>query len=239
MKKKIASLLLVSAFTLPTSAFALTSFSAILNPLNNSGVHGIANLTLDGTILTVNMLATGLEPDEMHMAHIHGLLDSNNMPLASTVPTIAQDTDKDGYIELAEGLKTYGPILLQLTNPPGNTASGFSTAPYGQINYSETFDLSKQSDFGSTFTTAQLLPLSLREIVIHGMTVGNAGAGTPGEVNGIAGYKDALPVAAGSIYQVSPVPEPETYAMLLAGLSLLSFVARRTRKAGKADGSIV
>ena len=56
-------------------------------------------------------------------------------------------------------------------------------------------------------------------------------AGTLGEVNGIAGFKDALPVAAGSIFQVSPVPEPETYALMLAGLSLLGFVARR-RKAG-------
>ena len=47
MKHKIFSLLLVSAFALPNPAFALTSFSAILDPLNNSGVHGIANLTLD------------------------------------------------------------------------------------------------------------------------------------------------------------------------------------------------
>lgn len=48
MKYKVASLLLVSACVLPTSAFAVTSYSAILDPLNNSGVHGIANLTLDG-----------------------------------------------------------------------------------------------------------------------------------------------------------------------------------------------
>ncbi len=231
MKLKIASLLLVSACVLPTSAFAVTSYSAILDPLNNSGVHGIANLTLDGSILTVNMLATGLEPNQIHVAHIHGRLDSNNMPIDSTIPTIAQDTDKDGFIELVEGQATYGPILLQLTNPPGNIPDGFSTAPYGQINYTETFDLSKQSDFGTTFTAGQLLPLDLREIVIHGLTVGNIGAGTPGEINGMAGYKGVLPISAGSIYQVSPVPEPEAYAMLLAGLGLVGFIARRRKSA--------
>lgn len=61
------------------------------------------------------------------------------------------------------------------------------------------------------------------------MTVGNVGAGTPGEVKGIAGYKDALPVAAGSIFQVSPIPEPETYAMFLAGLGLFGWRLRCSR----------
>lgn len=231
MKDKIISVLLVSAFTLPSAAaLASTSYSAILDPLNNSGVHGIVNMTLDGNMLKVNLLATGLEPDQLHVAHIHGRLDENNMPVDSTVPTLAQDTDGDGFIELVEGLTTYGPVLLQLTNPPGNITSGFSTAPDGQINYFETFDLSQQSDFGTSFSKDQLLPLDLREIVIHGMTVGNIGAGTAGEVDGIAGFKPVLPVASGSIFMVpSPIPEPETYAMFLAGLGLVGFMVRRRK----------
>ncbi len=48
----------------------------------------------------------------------------------------------------------------------------------------------------------------------------------------MTGFKTVLPVSAGSIFQVSPVPEPETYALMLTGLSLLGFVARR-RKANK------
>jgi hypothetical protein len=36
--------------------------------------------------------------------------------------------------------------------------------------------------------------------------------------------------ADGSIPVAAPIPEPETYAMLLAGLGLLSLVARRRRK---------
>jgi len=36
------------------------------------------------------------------------------------------------------------------------------------------------------------------------------------------------------LYLISPVPEPETYAMLLAGLGLMGFVARRRRSANRA-----
>ncbi len=40
------------------------------------------------------------------------------------------------------------------------------------------------------------MPFELREYVIHGLTVdGSKGAGTPGEVDGTAGYKLVLPVA--------------------------------------------
>lgn len=229
MKKSLLGATFVLAAALPLPTIAATAYSAVLNPLNNSGVSGTANLFLDGDMLTVNLTAFGLEPDQLHVQHIHGLLDSNNMPLDSTSPTIAQDADGDGFVELAEGLTTYGPILLQLTAPPGDTTSGFPTAPNGQINYSQTFDLSLQSQFGTAFSKEQLVPLFLREIVIHGMTVGAVGAGTPGEINGIAEYKPTLPVASGEIFElnVAPVPEPETYALMLAGLALLGGVARR------------
>jgi hypothetical protein len=232
MKKILLCTALVVIGALPLSAIAATSYSAVLNPLNNSGVSGTANLFLDGDLLTVNLTAFGLEPNQVHVQHIHGRLDSNNMPLDSTSPTLAQDDDGDGFVELAEGLDTYGPIILQLTSPPGDTMSGFPTAPDGQINYSQTFDLSVQSQFGTSFTSEQLLPLFLREIVVHGMTVGEVGEGTPGEVNGIAEYKPTLPVASGEIFEraVTPVPEPETYAMLLAGLGLLGAVTRRRLK---------
>jgi len=39
-------------------------------------------------------------------------------------------------------------------------------------------------------------------------------------------------VAAATVTNVSPVPEPESYAMMLAGLGLFGFVARRKNKSG-------
>lgn len=38
-----------------------------------------------------------------------------------------------------------------------------------------------------------------------------------------------------TIVQLAPVPEPETYAMLLAGLGVMGFVARRRKNTPKAD----
>lgn len=231
MKLKLSCLALITATAFPLAAAAQT-YSAFLSPLNNSNVSGTAILTLNGNFLTVMLNAIGLEPNQLHIQHIHGLLN-NGVPVNSTIPTLAQDTDRDGFVELAEGLPTYGPVLLQLTAPPGDTVNGFPTAPNGQINYLQTFDLSQQSQFGTTFNRNQLLPLELREIVIHGLTVGAVGAGTPGEVNGIAGYKVALPVSAGEIFQnvaVSPIPEPETYALMLAGLGLMGFVGKYRKK---------
>jgi hypothetical protein len=42
----------------------------------------------------------------------------------------------------------------------------------------------------------------MRHIVIHGRSVGAVGAGTPGEVDGTAGYKTVLPVLCGEITPV-------------------------------------
>ncbi|OBX18038.1 hypothetical protein A9995_13960 [Erythrobacter sp. QSSC1-22B] len=128
---------------------------------------------------------------EPHVAHID-YLESNE---ESMCPTMAQDDDGDGFIELAEGLPTYGPIVVPLGDiDPHND---------GVVNYSQTFNLQKSSTFDEDSNLSELLPLELREIVIHGMTVGAIGTGTPGEVDGTAGYKVVLPVACGGIDKTS------------------------------------
>ena len=52
--------------------------------------------------------------------------------------------------------------------------------------------------------------------------------GTP---EGVNGYNDLSFSFTNT--QINPVPEPETYAMMLAGLGLLGFAARRKAKAAK------
>ena len=57
----------------------------------------------------------------------------------------------------------------------------------------------------------------------HGAIVGTA-------VNNLLGITD------GHAFLLSPVPEPETYAMLLAGLSLMGAMVRRRKMAGERHG---
>jgi PEP-CTERM motif len=212
-----------------TSADAAQIYDVDFTALNGSGVTGSATLTLsdDASSLNVLISAIGLEPGGAHVSHIHGLFTPSGMPTNSSVPTPAQDADGDGFIELAEGQTTYGPIIVDF----GNVDPDMD----GTVNFSQTFNLLDPSIYGGGFDINDLLgpglnSLQLREIVLHGMTVApGIGAGTPGEVNGTGGYLTVLPVAAGEITRngAGAVPEPGTWAMMLIGFGAVGFSMRR------------
>jgi hypothetical protein len=206
----------------------LSRFAANITQLNNSGASGLAMLTVDSTAmtLTVQVDAVGLEPDVDHLMHIHGLLggdgSSGNPALDSQTPTLADDADGDGFIEVLEGLPRYGDIILTL---------GTMNTPTGSFSYNEVFDLTDDSLFGSPvsgadYVAADLMPLDFREIVIHGLSVdGTAGAGTMGEVDGTPGFKLVLPAAAGELVAV-----PEPTSLTLLGLAIAGLAAARYRR---------
>ncbi|MBI1393332.1 MAG: hypothetical protein GC152_11385 [Alphaproteobacteria bacterium] len=211
----------------------VTNYRADLQDINNLGASGVATLAFDDVSnqLQVNIAASGLDADQVHVAHIHGRSDSAGNPIDSVTPDISVDEDGDGFIELAEAAPSYGPILLGLSMPAGldplGSEGGFSTAPGGAINFSFLYDLNADIFFGGA-DVSDLTPLFLREIVIHGAFVGAAGDGTGGEVNGVAGYKPTLPALVG---EISEVPLPAASALFLAGLAGLPlFRKSRSRK---------
>lgn len=163
-------------------------YRADFTALNYSNAAGYATVMFAGDrrSITVHIVARGLERGGPHLSHIHGASTVNGRPTNSRCPSFAQDSDHDRFVELAEGQVTYGPILVDFMNIDPNED--------GQVDFVKTIQLTGSEN---------ITPLTLREIVIHGRSVGAVGAGTPGEVDGTAGFKAVLPVLCGDLRQVS------------------------------------
>ena len=174
-------------------------FFADLKELNNSDAEGGALLFQNGERLTVITAASGVEAGQIHAQHIHGFEDGRN----ATIPTLAQDDDRDGFIEVAEGAATYGPILLDLTAPQGAGVSGFPLPSGNSFLFAQTYNINDPVN-GPLATLLDEAPLQNREIVLHGLsTLEGHGRGTEGEVDGSAGFKLFLPIASGEIQKAS------------------------------------
>jgi len=165
-----------------------TTYTADLTALNNSGVNGQAEVTVQGGEITVTIDAEGTEAEQVHPQHIHGSTDGSR----STCPTIEADSDGNGRISVSEGGAAYGSILVPLDGSL-DTAEGLGdleTFPMGgtEGNYMytrsiATTDLAVNEDRGF-----EALNLSGHAIVMHGITV-------DGE------YTASLPVACGALSQ--------------------------------------
>ncbi len=191
-----------------------------LRPLNNSGVHGAADLVLTGRELTVSVQASGMTPDQVHAQHIHGI---NSEDGAAECPTDAQDTNKDSFISVSEGAPTYGPIKLNLTNPqtpfgPNDTIvngvklfTPFAGMPAptsfpkadanGNISFSNTY-VFDTNDAAANAAFQTLNPLTNQEIVLHG-AVAPKDVETAQGGGATTAYDGLLPVACARITAVS------------------------------------
>lgn len=141
-----------------------------LQTLNGSGVTGTARIKVFGDEVSVKIQASGAVPNQVHPQHIHGFEDSGEL---ANCPTIADDANNDGFVDLFEGLPQYGGVILSLTEFPTANANGI-------INYNEKLPYES------------LLPLSdleNRHFVLHGMIVN-------GE------YDILMPIACGSIERI-------------------------------------
>lgn len=191
-----------------------TFYKVDYTALNSSGVAGGAFLALDAetNTLTVVTTGTGVEAGVPHPQHIHGFpADSNGNVQDAKSPTLAQDADGDGIVELGEGAATYGPIQLSLTDPAGGVIANFPTPDDTSFVQSVSYDLGAldagaTNDDGMGAMLSEVLTadnLDQREIVLHGLTLdGSRGVGTEGQANGEAGYKAVLPIASGEIERV-------------------------------------
>jgi hypothetical protein len=136
-----------------------------LDPLNNSGVSGtgVVSLKVKKNTVDVVIRARGLLADMPHAMHIHWGPTAKH-----ECPTVAQDTNRDHRLNVAEGLPSYGGIRVSLTTK-GDTSPAsalavdrFSTAPKGKLVY-------KRYNIKVDAMTAKAIRAGQAVIVIHGL----------------------------------------------------------------------
>lgn len=200
------------------------TYAALLAPSNGSGALGAALVTLDRAEakLTVDLWTTGLEPGE-HATHIHGFADDR----PSLLPNYRLDADRDGFVEDAEGEPVVGPVILALTEDGtvSNAKVGLNFPDAdadGILRLHQTYDFDENDPTQAAAFADLAQRLTGREVQLHGLTLpATEGEGTPGEVNGTAGFKDELPVANGILLPVTDARPVQDVVALASTLELL------------------
>ena len=109
---------------------------AQLEPLNNSGVRGNADVHVNGKKLRVSVDARRLLDDNPHAQHIHFGKKARH-----ECPTVRDDDNADHRINTVEGQPAYGPVKVSLTKrgdtSPDSTlaVNRFPKAPEHKIHY--------------------------------------------------------------------------------------------------------
>jgi hypothetical protein len=116
-------------------------------------------------------------------------------------------------------------VSVPLFTPPGEPSFPDSDPPFGDGS-SPPFDTGSGPGIGGGRGVPPWFPPGLS---VQGGPDVVPTAARPGEVDG--GVGDGLPIDPGSPPPVAPIPEPSTWASLLAGLSWLAWVVARQRRA--------
>ena len=189
--------------------------------LEISKPHEIGNVSTDGASVPANMFT-----------HYNNAISASFANLAHTQMTASVALALPGTTTPVTTItRTFEVYFYETPNVAGNCAWGKCEddifAIIGGPNFGGVFDydgVTYQFNYFDTNHTIQPLSKAACEAVV----VGSASPSCYGFVtkeNGKTDVNFSFNVQAINV----PVPEPETYAMLLAGLGLVGFVARRRR----------
>ena len=147
----IASLAGLVATTLPSTAATVSTAErepgmgttqAQLEPLNNSPVHGRAEVVVNGNQIDVSVDARRLLEGMPHAQHIHFGAKARH-----ECPTVRDDDNHDHRLSTAEGQPGYGPVKVSLTTKgdtsPDSTlaVNRFPNAENREIHYDRTIQV--------------------------------------------------------------------------------------------------
>lgn len=167
--------------------------------------RGKATFSVRNGMVTAMVSADGLESGMIHPQHVHA---------AAACPPAAADVNKDGYVDVIEGVPFYGPILIPLDSDLGSQATGsFPTATgvRGTLEYAASTPLAtlladlNAVDPNPADAVIKLngapLALETRHVVLHGVDAATPLPSTVASLPGLPAYL-TLPVACGEIRKV-------------------------------------
>ncbi len=188
-------------------------YTATLAQLNNSGTTGEVTAVRNGNTVTVAMQIEGAAANLPHPQHIHGMLTQ-----AGSCPTIAADTDEDGFISTVEGIPSYGEIQSTLSLGPDYSAAAALTGPFptadaeGSYTYVETFQLSDEQAAG----------FDNLEIVVHGIDIDKSGSYDGDKKSSLTDevpFEVTVPAACGGLEKAAPGALAQSYTGTLGELN--------------------
>ena len=117
-------------------------------------------------------------------------------------------------------------LQLSIYNPSGGLL--FNSGVFTPVNFADTFTGAGNSGFVFALDSAQAA--AAQAAAFSGGGFGSNLIGLTAAASNATGGLETFFVASGGGAVTTPVPEPETYALMLAGLGALGFVAKRRRK---------
>lgn len=167
----------ILAATLTGGAAAATpshaTYVAHLQPMNTGVTHtstsGDARFVVDGDTLSITIDVHGAPSDIVHWQHFHGFKTGQ----AATCPSIAEDANHDGIVDLIEAGKTSGTTMVPFITDPVSMDVAHGTYPKaganGTYHYQEAISLKALDAAFAKGFPGQKLDLAKRVVFIHGV----------------------------------------------------------------------
>ena len=162
-------------------------------------VSGMAKFVVYNGSLDITIEAEGLEPNTMHLQHLHGMED---LGIADCPDGLEADENQDGFVDLIETRESAGITMIPLHDNPSSLAIKTDTYPKsdanGKLSYEKTVDLAELGAAYNKKFGKDTLDLNKHVIFLHGVSPGTE---LPESVQSLPEVPAhvTLPVACGSL----------------------------------------